>query len=554
MRYKIKELVEQACIKCIEEGILPESDIPVGHQVSAPKQEDHGDFASNLAMMMASRAKMAPARIAGFLKEKLSKNKLFEKIDVAGPGFLNLFISRSWWQETLPEIKGQGADFLRSDAGNGEKVIIEFVSANPTGPLHVGHGRGAAVGDSLARIMAAAGFEVHKEYYINDAGNQMDTLGRSVFLRYRELCGDKVNFPDDCYQGDYIFDIAREILTKEGEKYNDLLDAPTLAFFKEYASEKIANEIKKDLKDFGIVFDEWFSEKSLHNSGFIEKCIDKLTEQGIIYEKDGALWFKTSHFGDEKDRVVRRANGVLTYFAADIAYHRHKCERGYNILVDIWGADHHGYVPRVKAAMEAQGYPPDMLRVLLIQLVNLMENGEKKSMSTRAGEFVTLREVLDDVGSDAARFIFLTRKCESKLDFDLDLARSQTQENPVFYVQYAHARLASVFRNAKQHGIELLPAEKVKVALLNEPEEIKIIKHINSFPAIVSESALALEPHRITYFLTELASLVHSYYNKFRFISHEDDLTQSRLLMASVCKDVLRQGLELAGVSSPENM
>jgi arginyl-tRNA synthetase len=538
----------------MKDGSLPEAEIPGAHQVSAPKQEGHGDFASNLAMMMASAAKMAPVKIAGFIREKLTDNALFEKVEVAGPGFLNLFISRSWWQETLPDISRQGAEFGRSDRGKGQKVLIEFVSANPTGPLHVGHGRGAAVGDALARIMSAAGFEVHREYYLNDAGNQMNILGRSVFLRYRELCGEEVDFPGDCYQGDYITDLAGEIVERDGRRYLEESEESSISIFTRYASNRISDIIRKDLEEFGVVFDEWFSEKKLHESGFIAECVDKLAEQGILYEKDGALWFRTSDFGDEKDRVVRRANGILTYFAADIAYHRHKCERGFNILVDIWGADHHGYVPRVRAAMEAQGYPPDMLRVLLIQLVNLLENGEKKSMSTRAGEFVTLREVLDDVGSDAARFIFLTRKCDSKLDFDLDLARSQTQDNPVFYVQYAHARLASVFRNAEQQSIPPVQPEKARVSMLTEPEEIRIIKHVNAFPSVVSESALALEPHRITYFLTELASLIHSYYNKFRFVSDDIELTMARLLMADVCKKVLKQGLELAGVSAPEKM
>lgn len=554
MRGKIKELVEKACEECMKEAEIAEADMPAEHQISVPKQESHGDFASNLALMLASRVKRSPVEIASLLSKRLSLNPFFEKVEVAGPGFLNLFIARSWWQQSIKDIKKQGQGFYLTGAGAGKRALLEFVSANPTGPLHVGHGRGAAVGDSLARILKAAGFEVETEYYINDAGNQMNTLGLSVFLRYQELLGKKIEFPADCYQGDYIVEIAKKVLGKSGDVYLDSTPEEVIPVFTETAVEKISAWIKDDLKDFGVLFDNWFSEKTLHSSGLVEKSVNRLQENGFIYEKDGALWFKTSDFGDEKDRVVKRANGILTYFAADIAYHREKCERGYNFLVDIWGADHHGYVPRVKAAIEAQGYSPDILNVMLVQLVNLMEKGEKKAMSTRSGEFVPLREVLDEVGRDAARFIFLTRKCDSKLDFDLDLAKSQTQDNPVFYVQYAHARLASVFRNAAEQSIGINSPETVDTSLLDTHDEIKLIKFINGFPGVVSDSALALEPHRISYYLTELAGLLHSYYNKHRFISEERELTQSRLLLADVCKDVLNHGLAMLGVSAPEKM
>lgn len=554
LRNRIQKAVEDAYRQGVAEGVLPEVSLPALHQVVPSKQESHGDFASNLALITASEAKRSPQELAGFLAKILEANPLFHKVDVAGPGFINFFVANTWWQENLRNIWNAGDSYGESEAGNGRLVQVEFVSANPTGPLHVGHGRGAAVGDSLARVLKTAGFSVEREYYINDMGNQMRTLGASVYLRYLEHFGHEVEFPEEYYQGDYIRDIASSIALGEGDKYLDIPPESCLTFFIDTAVEIIASDIRKDLEEFRVHYDNWFSEKTLHESGLVDRTISELQDKGYIFKEEGALWFRATALGDEKDRVVKRSNGVLTYFASDIAYHRHKLERGYDLLVDIWGADHHGYVARVKAVIKALGYQEDKLQVLLVQLVNLVEGGKIKAMSTRAGEFVTLREVLDDVGSDAARFIFLTRRCDSHLDFDLDLARSQNQENPVYYVQYAHARLSSVFRNAKEQGISLAEPQDVDISLLSTPEDIKLLKQLDAFPGLVADAALALEPYRVSYYLTELAGQLHGYYTRYRFITDDPDLTQARLLLADVTRRVFRKSLGLLGVSAPEKM
>jgi arginyl-tRNA synthetase len=554
LRNNIQKVIEEAFRQGIAEGVLPDVPIPASHQIVSPKQEVHGDFASNLALITASEAKRSPRDLAGCLAKILEVNPLFHKVEVAGPGFLNFFVAATWWQENLRTIWGAGDSYGESLTGNGQLVHLEFVSANPTGPLHVGHGRGAAVGDSLARVLKAAGFSVETEYYINDIGNQMRTLGTSVYLRYLEHFGHDVEFPKDYYQGDYIHDIASIIVSREGNKYLDTPLESCLTFFIDTAVEIISSDIRKDLEEFRVHYDNWFSERTLHDSGLVDKTISELQDKGYMFEEEGALWFKATALGDEKDRVVKRSNGVLTYFASDIAYHRHKLERGYDLLVDIWGADHHGYVARVKAIIKALGYQEDKLQVLLVQLVNLLEGGKIKAMSTRAGEFVTLREVLDDVGSDAARFIFLTRRCDSHLDFDLDLARRQSQENPVYYVQYAHARLSSVFRNAVEQGISLAEPQDIDISLLNTPEDIKLLKQLDALPCLVADAALALEPYRVSYYLTKLAGQLHGYYTRHRFITDNPDLTQARLLLAHVTRIVFRKGLELLGVSAPEKM
>ena len=554
MKRRIKKAIEEAYKELVKKKRFPDDEVPSSHLISIPKQEQHGDYASNFAMVMASRLKMPPRKIAQEIVSALGTSLDFEKIEIAGPGFLNFFISDTFWQNSLNNIRDIGEHFGSSDAGAGKRVLVEFVSANPTGPLHVGHGRGAAVGDSLCRVLKKAGFQVESEYYINDVGNQMNNLGKSVYLRYKEAFGERVDFPDDCYKGDYIKDIAEGVKREFGDEFLKRDLSECLDFFTKRAVDEIFSGIKEDLREFRVNFDNWFSERTLHESGLIERTIEELKERGLIYEKEGALWFKTSEFGDEKDRVVKRSNGILTYFAADIAYHRQKIQRGYDLLVDIWGADHHGYVPRVKAAIKAFGKDEDILKVLLIQLVNLIEGGKLKAMSTRAGEFVTLREVIDDVGVDATRFIFLTRKCDSHLDFDLDLAKTQSQENPVYYVQYAHARLESVFRMAKDRGFELPNKDEADLSLLNAPEEIKIMKVLNQFPEVVEGAAINLEPHRISYYLTELAGLLHKYYTRYRFIGDDPLLTKARLVLAHVIKIVLKNGLELLGVEAPERM
>ena len=554
LRNRIQEAVEKAYGEGVAEGALPDVSLSASHQVVPPKQEVHGDFASNLALITASEAKRSPGDLAGYLAKKLEANPLFDKVEVARPGFLNFFVATTWWQENLRTIWNAGDSYGETGAGNGRLVQVEFVSANPTGPLHIGHGRGAAVGDSLARVLKATGFSVETEYYINDIGNQMRILGSSVYLRYLECFGHEVEFPEEYYQGDYIRDIASGIVSKEGDRYLDIPLESCLTFFINTAVENIASDIRKELEEFRVHYDNWFSEKTLHESGLIDRTISELQDKGYMFEKEGALWFRATAMGDEKDRVVKRSNGVLTYFASDIAYHRHKLERGYDLLVDIWGADHHGYVARVKAAIKALGYQEDKLQVLLVQLVSLLEGGRIKAMSTRAGEFVTLREVLDDVGSDAARFMFLTRRCDSHLDFDLALARSQSQENPVYYVQYAHARLSSIFRNAREQEISLAKPQDIDVSLLSTPQDIKLLKQLDAFPCLVADAALALEPYRVSYYLTELASQLHGYYTRHRFITDDEDLTQARLLLARVTRRVFRKGLGLLGVSAPEEM
>ncbi len=554
MRENIKKALAKALGQCVESGLLPQGKIPDDLQVSRPKHEQHGDFATNAAMILASQLRMPPRKIAEALKERLETDDLFSMVDVAGPGFINFFIKPEWWRRNLVTIVKKDREYGTSKSGNGKKVLIEFVSANPTGPLHVGHGRGAAVGDSLARVMRAAGFNVDTEYYINDVGNQMKTLGTSVYLRYQQHFGRDVEFPKECYQGDYIKEIAIDIAESEGEKFLETPLDECVDYFTAAAVRVISQSIRQDLENFRVSFDNWFSERTLHEGGLVQETIDRLREQGLVYEKDGALWFRSSDYGDEKDRVVRRANGILTYFAADMAYHREKLERGYDMLVDIWGADHHGYIPRVKAVIKALGFEDSRLQVLLVQLVNLLEGGKLRQMSTRAGQFVTLKEVLDDVGVDAARFMFLTRKCDSHLDFDLDLARSQSQDNPVYYVQYAHARLCSVFRNAESQGITLGDIGTIDTERLEAPEEIRLMKVLAEFPLTVSGAAHALEPHRISYYLTELASLLHSYYTKYRFIEDDAELGRARLLLAQAVKNVFASGLNLLGVSAPEKM
>ncbi len=554
----IAKIIEDEILKLLdraqEEGFLP-AEIKPRFQVEPPKVPEHGDYATNLALSLAGQAKRNPREIATWFVERLAQKKeLFAKVEIAGPGFINFFIAPTYWQGVPISVVELGEAYGRSMVGEGQKVQVEFVSANPTGPLHIGHGRGAAVGDTLARVLSYAGFEVEKEYYINDVGRQMQILGRSVYLRAKELRGEEIEFPEDHYRGEYIKDLARELL----KQVPDLLTRPeeeAIALARDFAKEKILQGIRKDLEDFGVTYDSWFSEKSLYESKEVEKALGVLREKGLLYEKDGAVWFKASEFGDEKDRVVIRASGEPTYFASDIAYHHHKfLTRGFSEVIDIWGADHHGYIPRLKAAVKALGVDPERLQVILIQMVNLLEAGELKSMSTRAGEFVTLRELLDEVGRDATRFIFLTRRADSPLDFDVELAKRQSQENPVYYVQYAHARLASIFRKAAEAKVFLPPVDKIDTSLLDQPEDFVLLKLLDYFPDVIEAAALKREPHRLTFFLLDLATAFHNYYTKHRFLGEEEKRTWARLLLAQAVKIVLARGLWLLGVSAPEKM
>ncbi|MEK6654479.1 MAG: arginine--tRNA ligase, partial [Thermodesulfobacteriota bacterium] len=477
-----------------------------------------------------------------------------EKIEIAGPGFMNFFIREGVLNRFLVDVEREGERYGSSDLGKGGRVQVEFVSANPTGPLHIGHARGAVVGDVMANILAAAGYRVFREYYINDTGNQMNNLGQSVFLRYRELLGEAAGFPEGCYRGDYIRDLAAELLKRDGKRYLDMDAEEVIRLFTDYAGSAILGGIKEDLRAFGVVFDLYFSERELYREEGVGMLLQALQDKGFIYREGDALWFRTTAFGDEKDRVVIRQNGAPTYFAADIAYHRNKFLRGFETVIDIWGADHHGYIPRMSAAVQALGYEKEALKVILVQLVNLLREGKPVAMSTRSGEFVTLREVVDEVGKDAARYNFLMRRSDSHLDFDLELAKRQSNENPVYYVQYAHARICSIIRMVAERGIEMPAFGQADPGLLKLPEEIDLIKAITRFPEVVEGAARTLEPHRLTFYLNDLAAGFHSYYNKNKVISDDGVLTAARLFLVKSVLTVLKNALKMLGVSAPEKM
>ncbi len=554
MKQKIKNMIYNASMDAYGKGDLPSSNFPE-IEVEEPKIESYGDFSTNISMVMASIQKMPPRKIAdAIIKNINDPDGILDKTEIAGPGFINFFLNKHSWHPVLQKVHEQDALYGASSIGKGKKIQVEFVSANPTGPLHVGHGRGAAVGDSVANILLFCGYNVEKEYYINDSGRQIRTLGRSVFLRYKELFEVDIQFPEDCYQGDYVRDLARKVKKDKEDKLFSYSEEDAIKYCARFAAKDILSEIKEDLESFEVVFDRWYSEQELYDSGKVDKIINDFRKQNIIFEDDGALWFRTKDFGDEKNRVVVRNNGLTTYFASDIAYHQDKFDRGFERVIDVWGADHHGYIPRVSAAIEASGYGGDKFNVILIQLVNLLRDGEPVSMSTRSGEFVTLRDVINEVGSDAARFIFLTRHYESPLDFDLELAKKKTNDNPVYYVQYVHARISSIVRKAQERGIGDIVRNDAAISGLNEPEEIQLIKTMARYPEIVRCSAENMEPHRITYYLMNLASAFHAYYNKHRVLTDEAELTLGRLYLVVAIKKIIRNGLSLLGVSAPEKM
>ena len=554
MKNKITKLLENALNISIQKGQLPEVSLPY-LEVEAPGNPEHGDYAANVALILASQAKQNPRKIAQIIQANLSDpENIIEKTQIAGPGFINFFIKDSTWHQALRNIDEQKENYRCLDFGFGKKVQVEFVSANPTGPLHIGHARGAVVGDVITNLLTTAGYRISKEYYINDAGNQMNNLGKSVLLRYRELSGEKIEFPETCYRGDYIKDIACEIIKREGDKYLHSSEEETISYFTSIAGLSILEEIKVDLRDFGVVFDEYFSEKELYKDNGVTKLLDKLQKQGFVYSDGETLWFKTTAFGDEKDRVVIRKNGEPTYFAADIAYHQNKFSRDFEMVIDIWGADHHGYMPRLWAGIQALGHDKNSLKIILVQLVNLLRGGVPVAMSTRSGEFVTLREVLDEVGKDAARYNFLMRRSDSHLDFDLELAKKQSSENPVYYVQYAHARICSIVRMARERGVALPVYSDIDLSVLNEPEEKTLIKLLARYPETIYGAARSLEPHRITFYLNELAGIFHSYYNKNKVISENNQLTAARLFLIAAIGIVLQNALKILGVSAPEKM
>jgi arginyl-tRNA synthetase len=555
MKNRIIDLIAAAAGKAHAAGALPSDAFPPV-EVEVPKIETHGDFATNFAMLSARAQKMAPRLIAQALVDHLDDTQgLIARTEIAGPGFINFFVPPAAWLPVVEQVLAQDLRYGACDMGQGLKIQVEFVSANPTGPLHVGHGRGAAVGDSAANILAFCGYEVQREYYINDSGRQIQTLGRSVFLRCQQLLGRAIDFPETCYQGDYIQALARQVIAAKGEDFIGADEQAALEFCARFAADAIMAGIRQDLETFGVHYQAWFSEQSLYDTHQVEQALEALKTREMVYLKDGAWWFKSSALGDEKDRVVVRQNGQTTYFASDIAYHQNKYQRGFSRVIDVWGADHHGYIPRMKAAVQAGGQDPDQFDVILVQLVNLLRDGQPVAMSTRAGEFETLKDVLNEVGTDAARFIFLTRDYESPLDFDLELAKQKSNDNPVYYVQYVHARIASILRKAAEQGLGPVMWQPPAVARLTAPEEIQLMKTMGRFSEVVRVSAQGLAPHRVTYYLMELASQFHTYYNQHRVLCDDDgELANGRLALVLAVQKVIRNGLALLGVSAPDVM
>lgn len=523
-----------------------------------PKHEGHGDRAANIAMRLARQLKMKPAEIAARIAENL-KSDVIEKTEIAGAGFLNVFLSNKFYADVIASILEQGEDYGSVNLGEGKRIQVEFVSANPTGPLHIGHGRGAAVGDTVARILSFTGWDVEREYYVNDSGLQIDTLGRSTQARYFELLNHESHFPENGYKGAYIYDLAREIIALEGDKYVRMPESESLNYFRKYAAEKIMTGIKSDLEEFRVKFDKFFPEGYLHENGLVKSAMEDLKARGYAYENDGALWFKTEDtIGDDKDRVLIRANGIPTYFASDIAYHRDKfITRGYERVIDVWGADHHGYIARVKAAIKAMGKNPDDFEVLLIQLVNLLRDGKIVTMSTRAGEFITLRDVIEEAGVDATRFFFLMRRSDSQLDFDLDLAKKQGNDNPVYYVQYAHARIAGVLREYVNRGgkLESIESAEIPIAIFEDKNAKELADMLAFYPDEIMQASRELSPQTITGYVLNLAGKFHAFYNTNRIIDEPDEkVSHGRIKLIMAAKIVISSGLNLLGVKAPERM
>ncbi|HHJ16334.1 MAG TPA: arginine--tRNA ligase [Gammaproteobacteria bacterium] len=586
MKHHLLQLLSQALDALKSEGVLP-ADMATEIQLERTRDRKHGDFASNLAMVLCKQARSKPRDLAEKLVAALPGSDQVSKVEIAGPGFINFYLSPGAYHSGVAQILAQGESYGRSDIGQGKTVQVEFVSANPTGPLHVGHGRGAAYGATVADLLAAVGYKVHREYYVNDAGRQMDILATSVYLRYLDLCGEELVFPSNGYKGDYVWDIGASLHRKHGDalrhsaaelfdgvpadepdggdkelhidaliqRSRELLGEEHYRETFDLGLDSILENIRNDLEGFGVHYDEWFSERSLTESGAVERAIQRLQDSGHLYREKGALWFRSTDYGDEKDRVVVRENGQTTYFASDIAYHMNKLERGYERVIDVWGADHHGYVPRVKAALTALGDNADKLDVLLVQFAILYRGGEKVPMSTRSGEFVTLRELRHEVGNDAARFFYVMRKCEQHMDFDLDLAKSQSSDNPIYYIQYAHARVASVMRQMQDKGMQWdRAAGEQNLDRLSESHEDALMVSLSRYPEIVEAAALNHEPHAVAHYLRDLANELHTYYNAHQFLVDDDALRNARLNLIQATRQVLANGLQLLGVSAPDSM
>ncbi len=539
-------------------SFLKERDLtwPAKAVIEPTRDPRHGDFATNIAMMLTRATGRPPRETAAELaKHILAVCPDIIAAETAGPGFLNMTFAPAFWRRVILDVERQGAAYGQTDMGAGRRTLVEYVSANPTGPLHVGHGRGAAAGDSLARILRRAGYDVTTEYYINDAGRQMRLLGHSVWYRLCRLVDRPMEEPEDWYRGEYITDIAREMLAAD-PSLAELDDAAGEARCFAFAKDVILNGIKQDLHDFRVEHQIWFSEKSLVDGGMVARAFEALDKAGYLYEKDGALWFATSRLGDDKDRVLRKSDGTLTYFASDIAYHHDKFERGFAFLIDVWGADHHGYIPRMRAAIAAMGREPSSFDVVLIQLVNLLVQGRPVSMSTRAGTFETLADVVREVGVDAARFMFLSRKTDTAVDFDLEAVKQRSMDNPVYYVQYAHARICAVLRRAAEQGI-IVPehADEALLEVLDTQEDMQLARRMEVFPDMIAQAARSLGVHHVSHYLTELAQCLHSYYTKYSILGSGDEkVTLARLCLLRAVATVLASGLDLLGVSAPERM
>jgi len=555
MAEELKQIIESAVRSAAEKKGW---EVPETFEVrlERPRQAGHGDWATNTAMQLAKVFGTKPRDLAESIIASLPKNDIIANVEVAGPGFMNFKLASAWIAETIKNAIECGKDYGRIDAGHGRKVQIEFVSANPTGPLHMGHGRGAAVGDITASILSFAGWNVEREYYVNDAGLQMELLGKSAQARYFEALGraSEAPMPEDGYHGEYLEDIAKRFV----EKYKDsLANKPleeTQELFTKETADIVLDMIKKDLDDFRVHFDVWFSEKSLYDQKAIDSALDALKARDYAYEQDGALWFRSTAFGDDKDRVLIRTNGVPTYFMSDVAYLKNKYDRGFEKLIYVWGADHHGYIPRIKSVNKAFGYADDALDVLLIQMVNLLRDGKPVQMSKRAGTIITLREIMDEVGTDATRFFFIMRRCDSTLDFDLELAKKATSENPVYYVQYAYARICSIYRQLEEPGIKLPEISELDVSKLTEQSESNLVKAISRLPEEIGKAAEELAPHRLAYYATEIAEAFHAFYNDQKVIGQDEALMKSRLLLLEATRITLGNVLGLLGISAPEKM
>lgn len=548
------KLIEQITAAVAKSKLVPEDQIPEA-VIEKPKEKSHGDYSTNIAMQLTRIAKRNPREIAQQLMEHFDQQAAgVERIEIAGPGFMNFFMSKKYLYDVIPQVLTEKEAYGRSDIGKGQKVQVEFVSANPTGSLHLGHARGAAVGDAICNILESAGYEVTREYYINDAGNQIDNLAHSIEARYKQALGMEAEMPEDGYYGEDIIQIGGELARTEGDRLLKLPDQERFQHFKEHGLKKMLEKIKQDLERFRVKFDVWYSETSLYETGKVEAVLEELKDRGKVYDKDGAVWLDTVSYGDDKDRVLIKGDGSYTYLAPDIAYHKDKFARGFDRLINIWGADHHGYVPRMKAAMEALGYDPERLVVLISQMVSLYQNGEKVKMSKRTGKAVTMEELMDEAGVDAVRYFFTMRSTDTHLDFDLDLALSKSNENPVYYVQYAHARICSIFRQAEEQGISLVEPSELKLDLLTHEHEFDLLHKMAELREELEIAAQQYAPHRIVRYVYELASLFHSYYKAERVITENEALTQARLGLLKSVQIVLQNVLKLIGVSAPEKM